>query len=250
MSVYGKICIGMLEGNLGEFNFGEILTLAGKSRKTGVIILKRPDGAEGRVYLKDGYIYFAETSNKRKPIGEMLVESGKITRTQLQEALKEQRRLNGTVRLGMILLDKGWISPQDLVQVVQEQITEQIFQLFEWDEGNFVFIPGKTAENEDIGIKLDIDTAILKGAEKIKHWKSLKRFVGSLDAVFEPAEVKDDDKVIILKPRELKVLRLIDGTRPVREVLKLSGLTELELFSILFALHSAGLIVKQEAQES
>lgn len=240
----------MLEGNLREFNFGEILTLAGKNRKTGVIILKRPDGAEGRVYLRDGYIYFAETNKKRKPIGEMLIEAGKITRDQLQEALEEQRRLNWKVRLGMILLDKGWISPQDLVQAVQDQITEQIFQLFEWNEGKFVFIPGKTAENEDIGIKLDIDTAILKGAEKIKHWESLKKFVGGLDTVFEPAEVKDDDKVIILKPRELKVLRLIDGVRPVREVIKLSGLSELELFSILFALHSAGLIEKREAEKS
>jgi hypothetical protein len=236
----------MLEGNLSEFNFGEILSLAGKNRKTGVIILKRPDGAEGKVFLKDGYIYFAETNTRRKPIGEMLVESGKITRNQLQEALEEQSRLNGRVRLGMILLDKGFISPQDLVQVVQEQITEQIFQLFEWNEGTFVFLPGKVAENEDIGIKLDIQTAILKGAEKIKHWESLRRFVGSLDTVFLPSEVQDEDRVIILKPKELKVLRLIDGQRAVRDILKLSGLTELELYSILFALHSAGLIEKQE----
>ncbi|MCX7832575.1 MAG: DUF4388 domain-containing protein [Actinobacteria bacterium] len=236
----------MLEGDLSEFNFGEILKLAGKNRKTGVIILRKPDGSETSVYLKDGYIYFAESNTKKKPIGEMLIESGKISRAQLQEALEEQKRIGKKVRLGMILLDKGFINPQDLVSVVQEQIMESIFRLFEWNEGTFIFIPNKIAENEDIGIKLDIDTAILKGAEKISHWKSLKRFVGSMDSVFEPAEVTDEDRVIVLKPRELKVLRLVDGERKIRDILKASGMTEVELYSILFALSSAGLIRKKE----
>lgn len=236
----------MLEGDLSEFNFGEILKLAGKNRKTGVLILKKADGSETSVYLKDGYIYFAESNIKRKPIGERLIESKKISREQLQEALDEQKRMGKKVRLGMILLDKGFISPQDLVNVVQEQIMESIFQLFEWNEGTFIFIPNKIAENEDIGIKLDIETAILKGAEKISHWKSLKRFIGSLDSIFEPTEVTDEDRVIVLKPKELKILRLVDGEKRIRDILKASGMTEIELYSIIFALSSAGLIRKKE----
>lgn len=236
----------MLEGNLSEFNFAEILKLAGKNHKTGVIVLKKPDGSEASVYLRDGYIYFAETSTKRKPLGEMLIEKGKITRAQLQESLEEQKRLAKRVRLGMILLDKGFISPQDLVNAIQDQILDSIFQLFEWSEGTFVFIPEKQAENEDIGVRLDVETAILKGAEKISHWKSLERYVGGLDSVFEPCEVSEEDRVIVLKPKELKVLRLVDGDRKVRDLLKYLGVSELELYQILFALGSAGLIKKKE----
>jgi hypothetical protein len=236
----------MIEGSLSEFNFGEILTLAGKNRKTGVIILKEPEGREGKVYLKDGYVYFAESNVKRKPIGEMLIEAGKLSRNQLQAALEEQKRMNNRVRLGMILIDKGYISPQDLVNAVQEQISETVFQFFEWNEGSFVFIPGVEANDEDIGIKMDIETVILKGAERIEHWKSLKRFISSSEIVFEPNEVSEDDKVIVLRPKELKLLRLIDGRRTVKELLKESGLGEYELYKLLFGLHSAGLIRKKE----
>lgn len=236
----------MLEGSLSEFSFAEILELAGKNKKTGVILIKKPDGAEAQVYLKDGYIYFAESNLKKKPIGEMLVESGKISRNQLQDALEEQKRMGKKVRLGMILLDKGYISPKDLVQVVQEQILDSIFQLFDWTEGTFVFIPGKVAENEDIGIKLDVETAILRGAEKISYWKSVRDIVGDLDTSYEPSEVSDDDRVIVLKPKELKVLRYIDGEKKIRDLLKLLGMPETELYQILFALSSSGLIKKKE----
>lgn len=236
----------MLEGSLKEFNFGEVLKLAGQTRKTGAIKLKRDDGARGTVYLSDGYIYFAESNVKRKPIGERLVESGKITVKQLNDALNEQKQMKNRVRLGMIMLDKGYISPQDLVDAVQDQILETIFQFFTWKEGSFVFLPGVKAENEDIGIRLDIKNAILKGAERLEHWKSLNRFIPSLDIVFEPADVNDDEKVIVLRPRELKVLRMIDGKRSVRDLIKDAGMSEYELYKILFGMHSAGLIKKKK----
>lgn len=236
----------MLEGSLKEFNFGEVLKLAGQTRKTGAIKLKREDGARGTVYLSDGYIYFAESNVKRKPIGERLVEAGKITLKQLNDALNEQKKMENKVRLGMILLDKGYISPQDLVTAIQDQILETIFQFFTWKDGTFVFVPGARVENEDIGVRLDIENAILKGAERLEHWKSLNRFIPSLDVVFEPADVNDDEKVIVLRPRELKVLRMIDGNRKVRDILKEVGMSEYELFKILFGMHSAGLIRKKQ----
>lgn len=240
----------MLEGRLEEFNFGEILKLAAQTKKTGVIVLKRDDGAEGKVYLRDGYIYFAESNRRKKPIGEMLIESGKITRNQLQTALEEQKKLGNAVRLGMILMDKGFITPQDLVSVVQDQITETIFQFFEWDKGKFAFLTGIEAENEDIGIKLDIENAIIRGSEKIKHWESLKRFVGGLDTVFAPQDVYDEDKVIVLRPRELKILRLIGPGKKLREIIKESQMDEFELYRLLFALTSAGLIKKENSEKA
>lgn len=53
-------------------------------------------------------------------IGEILLYSGKISQSQLKEALDEQRTTNN--KLGEILLDKGWITPDDILQVLEAQL--------------------------------------------------------------------------------------------------------------------------------
>lgn len=239
------VVILMLEGSLSEFNFGEVLKLVGSAKKTGVVKLKNPDGIEGLVYFKNGEVYFSESTWKRKPIGERLIDAKKITKEQLKEALNIQKQTGKKIRLGMILIDKGFISPQDLVSFVQDQIIETILDFFTWKDGTFVFEPDRVASNEDIGIKSSIENLILQGSDRLENWKSLQKFIPNKDMVFTTVEVhSDENKVIVLRPKELKVLRYIDGVKTVKEILKESGLGQFELYRILFGLHAAGLITK------
>lgn len=234
----------MLEGNLKEFSFAEILKLVGDTKKTGAIKLRKKDGSEGFLYLKDGNVYFASSNFKRKPLGERLVEAGKINRKQLEEVLQEQRNENKKIRLGMILVDKEYISPQVLVNFVQEQIIEAILDFFTWEEGSFLFIPGKEAKDEDIGIQMSIENVILKGSEKLENWRSLKKFIKDKNTIFDSTDIKEEKKVIVLRPKELKVLRLVNGERTIKDLLKDTMFGEFELYRILFGLYSAGLIEK------
>jgi hypothetical protein len=54
-----------------------------------------------------------------RPLGRLLVESGRITQADLDEAVDEQRR-NGR-RLGEILVEHGRITPSDLTAALAEQ---------------------------------------------------------------------------------------------------------------------------------
>jgi type IV pilus assembly protein PilB len=56
---------------------------------------------------------------RRKLLGDMLVEAGHMTKTQLQEALAEQGRTGE--RLGAILLDRGYVSKQILGKMLELQ---------------------------------------------------------------------------------------------------------------------------------
>lgn len=240
----------MLEGSLSEFNFGEVLKLIAAQRKTGAIRLRDRDGREGVVYVRSGDVYFAEGSWKRKPIGQRLIEAGKITPEQVKEALDLQSKSGRKMRLGMILLDRGYISPQDLVSFVQEQILETVLDFFTWKDGTFSFIADKVAANEDIGIKISFENLLLQGAERLENWRSLKKFIPDNKIVFVAVDAPaDENKVIVLRPRELKVLRYIDGVRNVADLLKATGMGEFELYRILFGLHAAGLIRKKDEVE-
>jgi hypothetical protein len=77
-----------------------------------------------------------------RPIGEVLVAAGSITREELQEALLEQR-LSGK-RLGEVLIEAGRISWLSLAQAIADQTTES-----EAGHGQFVdaaaFAPPLTA---------------------------------------------------------------------------------------------------------
>jgi len=53
-------------------------------------------------------------------IGEILLYSGKISKSQLIEALEEQKSTNK--KLGEILLDKGWVDADDILQVLEMQL--------------------------------------------------------------------------------------------------------------------------------
>lgn len=59
------------------------------------------------------------TAPRRKLLGDMLVEAGHMTATQLQEALAEQGRTGE--RLGAILLDRGYVSKQVLGKMLELQ---------------------------------------------------------------------------------------------------------------------------------
>lgn len=56
---------------------------------------------------------------KKKKLGEILLEKGIITEEQLKEALQEQEKTG--ISLGQILIDRGLISPGVLGDILSEQ---------------------------------------------------------------------------------------------------------------------------------
>ena len=62
-----------------------------------------------------------------KPIGEILVETGKITLEQLQEALSIQKNTGG--RIGWILMSLGWVSRLDLFRSLADHYQLTFYSL-------------------------------------------------------------------------------------------------------------------------
>ncbi len=57
-----------------------------------------------------------------KPIGEILIEQGSITKDQLKSALEEQKKVGGSEkRLGEILIRLGVVTEADIIQALSVQ---------------------------------------------------------------------------------------------------------------------------------
>ncbi len=56
----------------------------------------------------------------RKKIGDILIEKGLLTTSQLNEVLKGQEKTGG--KLGHILVEKGYISEDQLIEAISERL--------------------------------------------------------------------------------------------------------------------------------
>src|SRR5918911_3773301 len=69
-------------------------------------------------------------SKQTKQLGELLLETGKLTEEQLNEALDEQRRVGRS--LGRVLVELGMLTEQQLVATLAEQVGMRFVDLSEY----------------------------------------------------------------------------------------------------------------------
>ncbi len=64
-----------------------------------------------------------DTTMSKKKLGEILIELGKLTESQLERALKIQAKQAADEKfpIGRILLEEGYIEPNDLIEAIKIQ---------------------------------------------------------------------------------------------------------------------------------
>ncbi|MDI6693314.1 MAG: DUF4388 domain-containing protein [Anaerosomatales bacterium] len=232
-----------LRGNLRDFSLPDVFQLVQLSKKTGVLRIKRSD-AEGSIWFRDGEVFFAQSDWNREPLGQRLVNAGRITPSALAKAIEiRSQEPAGGRRLGQILVDEGYITQPVLEAFVQEQIQDTIFDLMRWDEGEFDFEILPEVVDEDIGLSVSVENIVMEGSRRIEEWNRIKKKVPSMDMVFKMATAPGEGTFeISLKPTEWNLLLLTDGTRSVAELARDLGKTDFEVARVIYGLFSAGLL--------
>jgi len=233
-----------LRGNLKDFSLPDVFQLVTFSRKSGVLRIRRADGAKGSVWFRVGDVYFAQSNWHAELLGERLVRAQRLTSQALERALSI-RAVEGTDgrRLGQILVDEGYISHEVLESFVSEQIQETIFDLMRWDEGEFDFEATPDIADEDIGLSISIENVVMEGSRRLEEWGRIRRKIPSTDVVFKMATAPGEGTFeISLKPLEWNLLLLVDGTRSIAELAVATDRTDFEVARVIYGLFSAGLL--------
>ena len=125
-----------LEGSIRDFSLADIFQLIGIQRKTGVLTLKRED-EEVKVSFLNGMVVNADSKDRRLDdrLGSVLVKTGKLSAQDLKQVLQMQKQ---TLRkMGHILLAEEMVKPEDLREALQIQITQIVYRLFRWKDGDY-----------------------------------------------------------------------------------------------------------------
>ena len=233
----------LLRGNLKEFSLPNVFQLVKMSAKTGCLTLER-EGEEGKVFFRDGRIYYASSSPQGIPLGERLVKAGRITTKQLKTALAEQRISEDAGRLGAILIERGAIDRATLEQAVREQIEDVTFNFFSWSDGEFAFAADETFDAEDIVLEMNVENVIMEGCRRIDEWELIFEKLGSLEKVphLAMSEAVEDAGEVGLTADEWRVVCSIDDRRDIGTVLRECGLDRFNGAKVIYSLFSAGLV--------
>lgn len=234
-----------LEGNLKDFSLADMFRLLASGRKTGTLYMER-SGAQGRVCFEKGRVFFAASNFTKESLGRRLVRSGIISEKQLRQALglqKIQKKEKAGRRLGQILIDEGYLDSKVLEGFIQEQLSDTLFDLFRWEDGQLRFEPDDVADEENIGVSVSVDNIIAESGRRLELWERIKQKIPSMDARFIMASSPGEKSIEIhLKPKEWLLLCYLHGGRSVSELARLTGYNDFEVSKILYGMFSAGLV--------
>ncbi|MCP5045877.1 MAG: DUF4388 domain-containing protein [bacterium] len=232
-----------LRGNLETFLLTSILQLIHNDRKTGALQV-RNDEDWVNVIIQNGAIVYAMGSNRHARLGNLLRAQGMITLEQLQVCLAE-----GKVKkqaLGKILVDKGFLSVDQLKQFIRSQVEEIIYSLFLWNRGNFQYKDAKLNLSGLVATNLDIMEVLLEASRRIDEMSVLEKQIPSNNTVFKPTNNAKKKNETRLVTDEWDALSIVDGKRTVSQVMEETGMDKFMTYKILHSLISSGLIEKTD----
>lgn len=231
----------ILEGNLDRFGLPDLLSFLQMARLTAALVLERP-GQESKVFLRDGQPVFATSTHDALRLGAMLVRQGKVRPEQVEAAILRAR--SAGFRIGQGLMQAGLVDEAELQRLLKVQVSEVIFELFEWREGTFTVYDKVPPPSTAVRLEVDLQNLIMEGVRRLDERGRVAELLPELDVVVEalvnPERVKSS---LSLTPEEWRILFLVDGRRTAREICRLAGdPDELATLSVLCRLLQANLV--------
>jgi hypothetical protein len=247
-----------LQGTLKDFSLADIFQLIGIQKKTGVLTLKS-DQETVTVAFADGNVVGADSTLRRLEdrLGTVLVKSGRLTEAQLQDALRQQR--STMKRLGAILVEGQFLDAGGLSEALQVQISQLVYRLFRWTSGSYHFSQEtKVDDDRELVSPMSAESILMEGARILDEWPMIEKGIHSMQAVWRHANVviaragaaamaggaSEDEAAgsVTLNDTERMVHGLVDGKRPVQEIVDRSTLSEFETCRTLYELISRQLL--------
>lgn len=247
-----------LEGTIRDFGLPDIFQLIGLQRKTGILTL-RNEKETVTVTFENGMVVMADSSAKRLEdrLGGVLVKQGRLSKERLEEALQTQKAT--LQRLGHVLTTQNYITDADLREALLVQVSQIVFKVFRWRDGDYHFAPTDAVEYDHEHFSpLSTDFIIMEGIRMVDEWPIIEKKIPSLDIVLRPVvdtsliEVKAEGEEessratpsnkIRLSPQEELIFRRVDGTRTVQGIIDITGLPEFDTCRTLFDLLNRNLI--------
>jgi len=170
-----------ITGTLAETTVPDLFRSLLRSNETGSVSLDAI-GRNDVVYFNEGKIISATSTDGDTGLGEILLRSGEIDLQQYDSAME---RLVVARRIGAVLVDLGYLAPDDLIRAVERQANAIVLNAMSYRTGSYTIeFTGELPEGV-ISLPLNTERLILDGVRRIEYWSLIFRGIGRLDRLLE-----------------------------------------------------------------
>jgi uncharacterized protein DUF4388/FHA domain-containing protein len=209
----------ILEGSLSHFEVPDLLTFLNLGRRTGVLVLECAD-RESKLFFREGRPLYATSTADDLRFGSLLVRFKKIDAQTLDRVLDTRP----TGRIGQALLQAKVVTEEELASLLKIQVSEVIFNTFEWRQGVFAFYDQVAAPLTAVTLDIDLQNLIMEGVRRIDERSRLTEAIPDRGLIVEPiANPERIKQSVTLTPNEWRVFFLVDGRRSIDEILRTVG---------------------------
>ncbi len=227
-----------LRGNLRDFTITQLLNLINLASKTGTLVV---DGASEQAYIsfREGKLAYARIGKDDGSLAVVLYKASKINANQYRAIVDRAGQMTDK-ELGLLLINAGYVTQEDILLNLQVYFTDLIRKLFTWVEGIFRFENDILPPDDRINVRMDLENIIIEGSRQLRELEQLQDEIPSLDMALKFTERPLTN--INLSVDEWKVVKFVDPKNTMRQIAKTNKLTEIEVRRIVYGLLQAGLV--------
>ena len=220
------------KGDLKNISMFDVLQTLHQNKQTGVLLVQR-DGTTKKVFIDpDGVRVFFTRASRPLRLGEIFVRRGRITPQDVEILLLQQKQSYRP--MGELLVESGKVRQEEVDTVLRYHAEDEIYETFAWEHGTFAFYDGQTAENTNnqlSDVLLDPAGLCLEAARQLDEIERYRGIVADNECYFvQSGELEPD--------RELNseaVCATFDALAHSNSVNDLRDLVGLSLYEVLDA---------------
>jgi hypothetical protein len=229
-----------LRGNLRDFSVTQLLNLINLAKKNGTLIVEGPND-KAHVSFRDGKLAFAQIGQEDNRLATVLYKANKLSQGQYR-AIQTRTQVSDK-ELGLLLINAGYITQEDILVNLQVYFTDVIRRLFTWVEGFFRFENDLMPPEDRINVRLDLENLIIEGSRQLREWEELQDEIPSLDMALKfTARPGSNIRNVNLSVEEWRVVSFINPKNSIKQIAIAAKLNDLEIRRIVYGLIQAGLV--------
>jgi len=230
-----------LKGDLRSFSIVQLLNLIHLARKTGRLSIAA-EGEVAELYFQDGKLTYARLRSRPSNLLDILYQARRLTPKQYK-ILKARTGKLSDKALGMLLVNAGYFTPQDILTILRDHYTNIVRKLFTWIEGRFIFESGVPMPKDRIPVRLGLGNLIIEGSRQLREWERLREEIPDLNMALKFVDKPQTDvKSLNLSVEEWRVIAYVNPRNSLRKIARTLKLNEMEIRRIAYALLQAGIV--------
>jgi hypothetical protein len=230
-----------LKGNLRDFTITQLLNLVNLAKKTGTLVIQGPS-EEARVSFRDGKLAYAQLGNDENSLSDILQKNKKISQHQYR-ILKEKATQMNDKELGLLLVNAGYLTQDDIIGSLQQHFAGIVQRLFTWVEGFFRFDQDVLPPEGKIPVRVDLENLIIEGSRQLREWEQLQAEIPSMEMCLKFTDRPDINiRNLNLSVEEWRVVSYVNPKNTIQQIARVTKMNDLEIRRVVLGLIQAGLV--------